>query len=602
MPAFYATHKVAIYTGNIGKVNNSELLLKAALALKQRGAHQIKILLVGDGQLREQLQQQAKDLDLDNFVILRLMPKDQLVSLVQNSFVSLVPLKGTPILDTSSPNKLFESFAAGVPVIQNTKGWIKDLLAKHQCGYTIDADNEEELADLLIQLSASPDELQRMGINAVSLARREFDKDVLSERMLQALITVHHGKRGKQNQHLFAMQSGLPEPNGQLPTPLPHSHLVRFVIDWYTPSSHATSLRMRPWIDAIRSAGGFEVIIHTDKRSEREDGVVPNFIKTPDNRSNALPRLVRELLLGIELFFTLLFARKSTVVISSPPFLAGAMAALACIISRKPYFFDVRDLYPLVYANSGMIKRNGILYKVLLYLSKLCYSRAAATVTVSNMLVDYIKVISPTTKLVLVKNGFKKSLFFPCNEKYEVFTLVFHGNIGQFQSPELLLAVCAELDKRGEDYRCIVIGSGSKQELVEKSGSKRISYLGRLSNEELASIIRKCHVGLSFRTDDEVSWRSIPVRVTEYIGVGIPCILTPASEGGRLIEDNKVGRCFNNDQLTEIVDFIAELKNNSECYQQYVENALKVRDRFSREAGASLFLQEIMNFYTNKRT
>ena len=194
LPDFFTDKKVAIYTGNIGMVNNSYLLFRAAVLLKKMGRNDILVLLVGDGKQREELQEKAKQAGLDNFKILGLMPKVELVKYIQNSIVSLVPLRGTPVLDTSSPNKLYESLSAGVPVIQNTKGWIKDLLENNNCGYTVDADDESELVEKLIYLADNPDAGKAMGIKARALAEREFDKEILAEKMLQALVTVHKSK------------------------------------------------------------------------------------------------------------------------------------------------------------------------------------------------------------------------------------------------------------------------------------------------------------------------------------------------------------------------------------------------------------------------
>src|SRR5690606_1905323 len=98
-----------------------------------------------------------------NFVRLGLMPKQELVTYVQQALVSLVPLKGTPVLDTSSPNKFFESLAAGVPVVQNTGGWMKAFLEEHQIGFTISPDDPGALAELLVELSNSPDRVKEMG-------------------------------------------------------------------------------------------------------------------------------------------------------------------------------------------------------------------------------------------------------------------------------------------------------------------------------------------------------------------------------------------------------------------------------------------------------
>jgi glycosyltransferase involved in cell wall biosynthesis len=182
--------KYAIYTGNIGEVNNSIWLLDAARELKKKNRSDLLILLVGEGQQREILEETARKEGIDNFIRLGLMPKNDLVTFVQQAMVSLVPLKATPVLDTSSPNKFFESLAAGVPVVQNTNGWMKDFLDQHKIGYTVSANDPVALADLLIDLASKPGLLKTMGEKAKRVAAENFDKDILSQRMLTVLSHV----------------------------------------------------------------------------------------------------------------------------------------------------------------------------------------------------------------------------------------------------------------------------------------------------------------------------------------------------------------------------------------------------------------------------
>lgn len=184
--------KYAIYTGNIGEVNNSYWLYNAAKELKGLGREDIKIVLIGEGQQREELEALANREGVTNFIRLGLMPKSDLVAYVQHAFASLVPLKGSPVLDTSSPNKFFESLAAGVPVIQNTQGWMKDFLVEHQVGLTLDPNDPKQLARALIKLNDDTEATRAMGVRALDVAIKYFDKDYLANKMLKTLIEVHN--------------------------------------------------------------------------------------------------------------------------------------------------------------------------------------------------------------------------------------------------------------------------------------------------------------------------------------------------------------------------------------------------------------------------
>ena len=185
LPAWAQSKRLALYTGNIGQVNNSRLLLEAARHLHEAGRTDIEVVLIGDGQWKEALQ--AEGAGLPNFKMLPIMPKTELVAWVRQAMVMLVPLRGTPVLDTSSPNKLFEAMAASTPVIQTTQGWIKELVDSHACGYTVEADDAAGLARLLMQMADDPEGVDAMGQRAREVAEREFNRETLSQRMLKAL-------------------------------------------------------------------------------------------------------------------------------------------------------------------------------------------------------------------------------------------------------------------------------------------------------------------------------------------------------------------------------------------------------------------------------
>lgn len=187
--------KLVIYTGNIGAVNNSNLLYETATVLRNRP--DIVFLLIGDGQLKQELLTRQQQDQLPNFLLYDLMPKNELVAYVQSAWLAIIPLKRAPLLDTSSPNKLMEALAAGVPIIQTTEGWIKQFLEENQCGFTFSSEDPKELADLLIRLADDPAWRASMSQRASTVARRLFDKNQLATDYLTALLHVCQSKHSK---------------------------------------------------------------------------------------------------------------------------------------------------------------------------------------------------------------------------------------------------------------------------------------------------------------------------------------------------------------------------------------------------------------------
>jgi glycosyltransferase involved in cell wall biosynthesis len=182
--------KYAIYTGNIGPVNNTFLLVDAARELKKREIKDLKIWIIGDGQLKNEIRECIENENLDTLILSDLMPKYELVPVIQNALVSVIPLVGSPVLDTSSPNKLFESMGAGLYIIQNTKGWIRDFLEANCAGVTIDPNDHVSLVNEIVRLSQlTGEERLRIKENALRVSQ-QFDKTNLSSKMLNAILEL----------------------------------------------------------------------------------------------------------------------------------------------------------------------------------------------------------------------------------------------------------------------------------------------------------------------------------------------------------------------------------------------------------------------------
>ena len=186
------TRKYVLYTGNIGEVNNVSWMFEAALLLKMAGRSDIKMVWIGDGQLKSHFVERKIREDVENMIILDLIPKKDLIPIVQHALICLAPLKDTKILNTSSPNKFFEALAAGVPVIQTTQGWMKDFIEENNVGFTADPNNPEELAALLQELFDGRRNLEEMRSNASRVAVENFDKNVLAARMLTTIESLVH--------------------------------------------------------------------------------------------------------------------------------------------------------------------------------------------------------------------------------------------------------------------------------------------------------------------------------------------------------------------------------------------------------------------------
>jgi glycosyltransferase involved in cell wall biosynthesis len=182
----------AIYFGTMGRANGLEYAIEAARILKKRENHRIVIVLHGQGGMRSQLEEMAAD--LDNVIFSNpVRDKREVAELVAGCDVALTIYRASQE-HTWSPNKMFDSLAAGKPVLVNVPGWLTDTIENDHCGWGVSPEHPEQLADALEQLEADPAARLEMGRRARQLAEREFAREKLAAR-LESVLTETVRKR-----------------------------------------------------------------------------------------------------------------------------------------------------------------------------------------------------------------------------------------------------------------------------------------------------------------------------------------------------------------------------------------------------------------------
>jgi glycosyltransferase involved in cell wall biosynthesis len=179
---------VAVYTGAMGKANGVDQLAGAARALRALGDERVAIVALGNGSERAWLERQASG--LPNLLVPPPVAREEIAGIVRAADATITLYAPYKILETGSPNKFFDSLAAGKPVVVNTDGWLRRLAEENRAGVYVPAGDAEALAGALLELARRPDLAAKLGENGRALAEREFDRELLAERFRSTLAAV----------------------------------------------------------------------------------------------------------------------------------------------------------------------------------------------------------------------------------------------------------------------------------------------------------------------------------------------------------------------------------------------------------------------------
>jgi glycosyltransferase involved in cell wall biosynthesis len=172
---------VISFAGTMGYSQDLDVVLECAKLLERY--EDILFLLVGDGVEKKRLETKAKKMKLGNVKFLPMQPKHRYPYVLAASDVSLVTLKRevkTPVV----PSKILSIMASGRPVVgcMNLDGDAPELIEEAQCGYCIEAENSEKLAEVILELYRDRKKLEEFGKNGREFAEKNLSKRVITEK------------------------------------------------------------------------------------------------------------------------------------------------------------------------------------------------------------------------------------------------------------------------------------------------------------------------------------------------------------------------------------------------------------------------------------
>jgi glycosyltransferase involved in cell wall biosynthesis len=171
------------------RVKNHSLFLRAAARVASRVSG-VEFVLVGDGPLRAELEQQVKDLGLLNRVHF-LGDRRDIPSILGSLDITVLPSASE-----SMSNSIIESMAAGIPVIANRVGGNKELITDDR-GVLVTADDEQALSAAMEGVLRDHALRIRLGQNARTYAQANFTIEQMRKQHEELYVSLIERKRGR---------------------------------------------------------------------------------------------------------------------------------------------------------------------------------------------------------------------------------------------------------------------------------------------------------------------------------------------------------------------------------------------------------------------
>lgn len=180
-----------VYTGSIRKVNNLGLLLDAAKCVTDP---RVKFLIWGDGDEREVLERRVRDAGLTNVVFKGRVEKKYIPSIVSRADANLMHGTPGPLFRFGvSPNKMFDYFAAGKPILMDFETKYNPV-EQYQAGIILNSLSGEAAAQTLQRMAKWPEEEYARNCQNARRAAGDFDFKKLTDKLLNIIESLPERK------------------------------------------------------------------------------------------------------------------------------------------------------------------------------------------------------------------------------------------------------------------------------------------------------------------------------------------------------------------------------------------------------------------------
>lgn len=164
-------NRICLYIGTHGDSYELPLVIEAAKKFFQRAPeYRLHFVIAGQGEQTQALKEMSAG--LDNVSFTGWLNSHEIALLLRHSYLGIVPCKS---VYNAYPNKPFEYFSAGLPIVSSIEGELASLIDEEGIGFNYLPGDAAGLCRGIVTLAKDPDLREKMARNAKEVFVKNFD-------------------------------------------------------------------------------------------------------------------------------------------------------------------------------------------------------------------------------------------------------------------------------------------------------------------------------------------------------------------------------------------------------------------------------------------
>lgn len=281
---------------------------------------------------------------------------------------------------------------------------------------------------------------------------------------------------------------------------------------------------------------------------------------------------------------------------TSTPLTVGVPAMVLKFLRRVPFVFEVRDQWPEIPIELGIIK-NPLLKGLLLWLEKRIYLSSSAVVALSPGMADGVrKIIGTKRPITVVPNCSDTDLFGPEVDGLQLrkehgwehkFVLMNFGAMGKANGLDFVVKVADRLRNESQ-IKFILVGSGSERDkIIKQTQNLHLSNIEIISPQQktvLPEYVAACDVSLVIFADYPILEHNSANKFFDSLSAGKPVLLNYSGWQRDTLESGNAGYGCRQYDVDEFVDKVLYLKSHRDELHLKGANGRKLaKEKFNRD-------------------
>ncbi len=303
-------------------------------------------------------------------------------------------------------------------------------------------------------------------------------------------------------------------------------------------------------------------------------------------------------------FWAGLFQESDVIIATSPQFFTTWAACALAALKRKPWVFELRDLWPESIKAVGALD-DGLIYDSLEKIELFLYNHADLIVpntpAFKNRLCERGV---ENEKISVIPNGTNQELFSPRQKDEQLtaelglqdkFIVGYLGTHGLAHNLDFILDCASSVNDPGIAF--LLIGDGAEKNNLLKQAERlsldNVTFLDPIPKESAPSYLSVFDVALVPLKRSDTFKTVIPSKIFEAAAMQKPVLLGVDGQAKKLVEDYEIGICYEPENEDAFHEKLGMLKNNGRIYQQCTANTVHFTQDYSRSKLAKRMLDEI---------